>query len=937
MKHPRLHALALACLFALPASAFADGVAPPKGVSAGACVEGICEYRLGNGLRVLLFPDSSKPTVTVNLTYLVGSVHENYGETGMAHLLEHLLFKGTPTHGDIPGELKKRGASFNATTSLDRTNYFSSFPANDATLDYVLGLEADRMVNSFIAKKDLDSEMTVVRNELERNENNPGSVLGQRLRSTAYLWHNYGNTTIGARSDVEHVPIERLQAFYRTWYQPDNATLIVAGRFDAAKVLAAIGARFGALKKPARALPVAYTTEPTQDGEREIAVRRSGDIRITSLAYHVPAATHPDTPALIVLGNILSHAPGGRLHKALVETKLAASAGGGSGATHDPGTFSFGMVVPKDGDAAKAEVELLKQAEAIASMPITADELADARQRIANGYEQAFNNVNAVGMSLSEYVAAGDWRLWFVLRDAMDKVTLDDVNRVARAYLIPSNRTLARFVPTDNAVRAQIGEAPPVASLVDGYKGRAVVESGEAFDPTPANIAARTQTYTIGDGLTVSLLPKKTRGGTVVLDADFRFADVEAIRRSPAPAASIAGSLLMRGSKTMTREQIDKRFEELKTSASVSGGAQRAGIHLQSRRGGLAEALKLAADILRNPAFPESEFEQLRLQAITGMEAARKEPGSIVGEAMAKAFDPWPADHPLHHRDFETSMADIKALTLDEVRAYHRDNYGTSDGQIAIVGDFDPEQVKPLLEELFAGWKPRVAHAPIHTRYHAVAARDDSFETPDKSSAVFAARHNLPLNDEDPDYAALLAANNIFGGSGLKSRLGDRVRQKDGLSYGIGSAISADSSRDGTDDAGSFGIQAIAAPENAGKLEAAVREELARFVKDGITETELEDAIGGMLTQREQARASDGSVASMLNSDNFLGRPMLRRAEFDAKLKALTVEQVNAAIRKFLKPEQLSVFAAGDWNSHSAVKSDANAAKASAAAPASAK
>ncbi len=913
MKHPRLHGLALACLLALPGQVLADGVAPPKGISAGACVEGICEYRLGNGLRVLLFPDASKPTVTVNLTYLVGSVHENYGETGMAHLLEHLLFKGTPSHGDIPGELKKRGASFNATTSLDRTNYFSSFPANDATLDYVLGLEADRMLHSFIAKKDLDSEMTVVRNELERNENNPGSVLNERLRSTAYLWHNYGNTTIGARSDVERVPIERLQAFYRTWYQPDNAVLIVAGRFDAAKVLSTVNAKFGALKKPARALPVAYTVEPAQDGEREVSVRRSGDIRITSVAYHMPAATHPDTPALTVLGNILGHAPGGRLHKALVESKLAAFAGAGAGATRDPGTFGVVVAVPKDGDAAKAEAELLKQVEAIASAPMTAQELADAKQRIANGYEQAFNNVNAVGMSLSEFVAAGDWRLWFVLRDAMDKVTVDDVNRVAKAYLIPSNRTLARFIPTDDAVRAQIGDAPSVASLVDGYKGRAAVEAGEAFDPTPANIAARTQTYMIGDSLTVSLLPKKTRGGTVVFDADFRFADVDAIRRSPAPAASIAGSMLMRGSKALTREQIDKRFEELKTDASVGGGTQGANISMQSRRGELAAALTLAADILRNPAFPESEFEQLRLQAITGMEAQRKEPAAVAGNAAAQAFDPWPADHPFRFKSIDEQLANIKALKLDDVRAYHRGNYGTTDGQIAIVGDFDPEQIKPLLQKLFADWKPGIAYAPIHTRYHAVDARKRRFETPDKSSAVFVARHNLPLNDDDPDYAALQVANNIFGSGGLKSRLGDRVRQKDGLSYGIGSGISADSSRDGKDDAGSFSIQAIAAPQNAAKLEAAVREELARFVKDGVTEAELKDAVSGMLTQREQSRASDGAVAAMLNSDAFLGRPMLRRAEFDAKLKALTVAQVNAAIRKFLKPEQLSVFVAGDF------------------------
>ncbi len=262
--------LALACALALVSPAFpltaADAVAPPKGVNAGVCVEGICEYTLANGLRVLLFPDASKPTVTVNIAYGVGSVHENYGETGMAHLLEHMLFKGTPTHRDIPGEMKKRGIEKNATTSLDRTNYFGSFPADDATLDWLLALEADRMVNSFVAKKDLDSEMTVVRNEMERNENNPGAVMFARLRSTAYLWHNYGNSTIGARSDVENVPIERLQVFYRTWYRPDNATLIVAGRIDPAATLAKVQRHFGPLKRPQQPLPKIYTVEPAQDG-----------------------------------------------------------------------------------------------------------------------------------------------------------------------------------------------------------------------------------------------------------------------------------------------------------------------------------------------------------------------------------------------------------------------------------------------------------------------------------------------------------------------------------------------------------------------------------------------------------------------------------------------------------------------------------------------
>lgn len=207
-----------------------DGLAQ-AGFTKVAEVEGISEYKLNkNGMKVLLFPDNSKPTITVNQTYLVGSRNEDYGETGMAHLLEHLLFKGTPDHPNIPEELTKHGARANGTTWLDRTNYFETFQATDDNLNWALSMEADRMVNSFIAKKDLVSEMTVVRNEFEMGENDPESILGERVLSTAFLWHNYGNSTIGARSDIEEVPIERLQNYYKKYYQPDNTVLIVSGK-----------------------------------------------------------------------------------------------------------------------------------------------------------------------------------------------------------------------------------------------------------------------------------------------------------------------------------------------------------------------------------------------------------------------------------------------------------------------------------------------------------------------------------------------------------------------------------------------------------------------------------------------------------------------------------------------------------------------------------
>ena len=908
--------LALACALALfaPASFAADGAPAPKGVTAGPCVEGICEYTLGNGLRVLLFPDASKPTVTVNIAYGVGSVHENYGETGMAHLLEHMLFKGTPTHGDIPGAMKARGIEKNATTSLDRTNYYGSFPANDDTLDWLLGLEADRMVNSFVAKKDLDSEMTVVRNEMERNENNPGAVMFQRLRSTAYLWHNYGNSTIGARSDVENVPIERLQAFYRSWYRPDNATLIVAGRIDPASTLTKVQHHFGKLARPKAPLPKLYTAEPTQDGEREVNVRRSGDTRFIGIGYHTPGATHADGPALTVLMDVLGDAPTGRLHKALVETKLAAFAGGGNSTLREGGMINLILVAPKDADIAKAEAELLRQAETVlATTPVTADEVAKAKERIANGYENSFANVNSVAMALTESVAAGDWRLYFLQRDRIAAVTVDDVNRVARTYFKPSNRTLARFIPTDSAERVEIAAAPDAAEALKGYAGKAALAAGETFDPTPANIDARTETFMIGDKLKVSLLPKDTRGDTVVLNATFRFGDVESIKRSPDPAGSAAGEMLMRGSKSMTREQIAQRFEALKTTADVSGGVQSASIDLNSRRQHLADALALAADVLRNPSFPEAEFEQFRLQSITGLESARKEPGTVVGMAMSEYFDPWPQDHPFAYKSIDQSLIDLRALKREDAIAFHRDFYGTAEGEIAIVGDFDKAAMKAQLQTLFGDWRSAKPYAPVPTRYTDVAAREARLETPDKANAVVMARANMSLNDADADYPALVIANSVLGGGSLDSRLGNRLRQKDGLTYNVSSSIAPDSSPKGRDDAGTLGIQAIAAPENVARLETAMREELTRFVRDGITADELKSAVNDLLTRRQQSRASDGSVAGTLSRNLYMGRTMAWVAAFDAKLKALTVDDVNAAIRKHIKPEAISVFAAGDF------------------------
>src|SRR5271156_977833 len=310
-------------------------------------VEGITEYRLDNGLRLLVFPDASKPNITVNITSLVGSRHEGTGEGGMAHLLEHMVFNGNTKHTNIPQELTEHGSRPNGTTCWDRTNYFETFSATDENLKWALDLESDRMVNSFIKKEDFDKEFSVVRNEFEMGENSPLGVLYRRTMAAAYLAHSYGRPVIGNKSDVERVPIDKLQGFYHKYYQPDNAVLTVAGKVDEPKVVALVNEYFGKIPRPSRTLSPTYTVEPVQDGERLTIVRRVGDIQAIMAAYHIPDGGNPDAPAIEVLGGILGEESSGRLYKALVDNKKASQVLDFELDLKEPGVLLLGAILNK--------------------------------------------------------------------------------------------------------------------------------------------------------------------------------------------------------------------------------------------------------------------------------------------------------------------------------------------------------------------------------------------------------------------------------------------------------------------------------------------------------------------------------------------------------------------------------------------------------------
>jgi zinc protease len=888
-----------------------------------ATVEGVTEYRLANGARLLLFPETSRPTITVNLTVLVGSRHEGYGETGMAHLLEHMVFKGTPTFPNVPKALRDHGANFNGTTNTDRTNYFETMPATDENLDFGIHLESDRLVNSFVKREDLASEMTVVRNEFERGENSPERVLIQRVYAAAYEWHNYGKSTIGNRSDIERVPIDNLKEFYRKYYQPDNAVLIVAGKFDEANALALAQKYLGSIPKPKRLLSDTYTEEPAQDGEHIVVLRRVGTVGYVGAAYHMPAASHPDWAPLSLLAGILTQQPNGRLYKELVESKKASSVNASADDTHDPGLFtSFAQAERDELDTARDT--LLQTLEHMPSAPFKVDEVDKAKLRSRRNEERLHNDSSAMAQALSSASARGDWRLLFLQRDRLAAVTADDINRVARTYFQRSNRTVGTYIPEAQPQRLAIAPAPAIETLVKDYKGSGVTAAGEAFDPTPENLDARTRIVDLG-GIKAGLLAKKTRGETVSLVLTLHYGNEESLK-GQTTAAGVLPRLMMAGTKKhdrqALREQLDANGIRINAGFGGFGGGRRGGggggaatpgqvtFSVEAKRSTLPLALELLGEILRQPAFPEAEFDTLKRRSQAMNQAMRTDPAALAGNRLARALSPYEPSDVRYVPTPEESEKRLESLTLDQVLAVYEKQLGAAAGELGIVGDFDPEPTLAQVRSILKDWKSEV---PVR-RIERLTPPDrpgtkENILTPDKANAVFLAGLAFPLKETDPDYAALRLGNFMFGGNTLTSRLGNRIRQKEGLSYGVTSSFSADP----RDPVAGFTVNAITNPLNIDRVEQAVAEELTEFLSQGPAPAELSDAQKAYLQGEKVGRTRDAALAGQIAGNLHLGRTFAHAKELDERIASLTPQDVKNAFRKFIDPKKLVIIRAGDF------------------------
>ncbi|MCW9027787.1 MAG: insulinase family protein, partial [Kangiella sp.] len=521
-----------------------------------------------------------------------------------------------------------------------------------------------------------------------------------------------------------------------------------------------------------------------------------------------------------------------------------------------------------------------------------------------------FNNTQSVALQLTEWVGMGDWRLLFLNRDRIEKVTAEDVQKAAEEYLVDDNRTLALFIPeaqpnrADSIVRVKKED---VKKMLDGYTGREAVAQGEDFDASYENIDNRSVQKTLSNGAKVVFLPKKTRGESVVMTINLDIGNLEDLRNSGV-VPSLTSSMLMRGTEKHTREELQAEFDRLKANVSVSGGATSATVRIQTVKENLPKVLSLVEEVLKKPAFDAKELDVLKKQQIVALEQQKQQPQSQVFRQLSQHLNPYDPSHPLYSMSIEEQIEAIKAVEVDNLKAFHSNFIGAKEADIAVVGDFDEESLQLQLDNILGDWNADVGYQRIEQSVADVEAINKFIDTPDKAGAAFAAMTKIAISDQHPDYPALKMANEIFGGGFLNSRLATRLRQKDGLSYGAGSFFNASSK----DENAMFGAYAISAPENLPRVELGFKEELERALKDGFTQEELDKARDGVLQNNRIDRSKDSRLVSTLAGNLDLDRTMEWSKQYEDKLKALTLKDVNEAFRRHIKMDNISIIKAGD-------------------------
>jgi zinc protease len=865
-------------------------------------VKGITEYRLdANGLTVLLLPEHSAPAVTFMVTYRIGSRNESYGTTGATHLLEHLMFKGTQRYNKEAGTsydqvLERTGAQVNATTSFDRTNYFATLGPQD--LPRVIELEGDRMRNLRLREEDRQPEMTVVRNEFERGENDPATVLLSEVWSTAYLAHPYHHNVLGWRSDVENVPIEKLRAFYDAYYWPDNATVSVIGDFQPAAVLELIQQSYGKISKAPEAIPRVYTEEPPQSGPRRVVVKRPGELGLVSLAFKSPPAHHPDYPVLTVLSDLLANGRNSRFHVALTDPGLTTEVGVWPEFTLDPSLVVVIAQIAPEASHQHVEDKLLEVIASIREQGVTEGEVRAAISRLTAQSAYARDGSFQRASVLNECIAVGDWTLYHRHDEAVAQVTAADVQRVAKRWLVSDRSTTGWYIPqaapaevmgavAQSAVESAPAAHSPVkeASFEGASKAAGVAEIAPQVIRSPAG------------GFDLLVCPTGVKDVVTLLGGiPFGEPDQQVL-------AEFAAGMLERGTLRHDAASFAALLDEV--GATIEFRVSEDSLEFTARclKKDLSLVVGLLADALRSPAFSDVEIEKLRLKLTAAAMQERVDTDAQAVVAFSRAA--FPVGHPNRKPSAEEVLTRLKAISRDQLLEFQRQWLGPEAATLVAVGDVDPALLTAEVESSFGGWTGGRRRAVTAVAPELTGPVELRMPIAGKESVTVMLGQASGLSFRDPDTLPLALATSELG-QGFTSRLLSTVRDSEGLTYGVNAALMGNTQADGA-----WGIFATFAPQLLDRGIASIQRELDSWHRDGLTAAQLAYRQSALIGHHRVSLATTEGLAAALLSTVRRGLPVTWLDEYPAQISALSLTQVNEVIRRRLDPTKMIVVKSG--------------------------
>jgi zinc protease len=868
--------------------------------------ENVRKTVLENGLTVLTKEVHTAPVVTVQVWYKVGSRNEEAGVNGIAHQLEHMMFKGTLNRPIQFGRLfSALGSDSNAFTSYDQTAYYGTVERNK--LKALLVLEADRMQNSQIEPEQLASEKRVVISELQGYENSPEYRLNRAVMKAVFPNHAYGLPVGGTKADVEKFEVEQVQKYYRNFYSPDNAVLVIVGDFQTANTLEIVKEVFGKLPRRQEAGVISPSSPSSLSSPSSpIILREPGAGRLLQVVYPLPDANQPDVPALDVMDYILTEGRNSRLYQALVESGLASEVTASVTSLRESGWYEVMVTAGYKQDLKKIDSVLSSAIANVAEKGVTSEEVERAKTQLTADVILSNRDITSQAMRLgTDETTVDDYRYTDRYLAAVRLVKPTDVVAVINKYLTKAARTVGFFEPTQKRI-AEVGDKPHSAQTTENFSPGVPVLPSEVMKYLPpvdlatdAIAQVLPQQFKFTNGLRILLLrdhstPTITLSGHIQAGTEF---DPE----NKAGLAAFVADNLLNGTNSKDDLTIAKLLAE--RGASLDFHANREGVHIEgdSLALDLPILLEILADVVKNSTFPVKELELHRQQTLTDLQLELDEPSEVARRIFVQSI--YPKKHPLHTFPTEESLQQIQRQDVIDFKGKH---YRPDTTVLVLVGDFDLDKVRSLIKNEFGDWQvngqaPTLKYPPVSIPQKIVSVNP---VLPDKTQAVTYMGYT-GINRYDPRFHAALVLNQILGGDTLSSRLGAEVRDRQGLSYGIYSYFQAGKN------AGTFLIEMQTSPEDSSKAIASTRQILQQIHQQGVTALEVETAKRTLISTYNVSLANPEELTDRILINEVYGLDKVELYSFTDKIEKVNLDQVNQAARELLHPDQIVVVTAG--------------------------